>query len=52
MTTILAIAREEWRLWLRSRVAILALLIVSAIIAATSLLNAQRMAEEIGRAHV
>ncbi|MDG1418991.1 MAG: DUF3526 domain-containing protein [Maricaulis sp.] len=46
MTTILAIATEEWRLWLRSRVAILALLIVSTIIAATSLLNAQRMAEE------
>ncbi|MFS2319218.1 DUF3526 domain-containing protein [Maricaulis sp. D1M11] len=46
MTVILAIARQEWRLWLRSRVAILAMALVSLIIAATSLLNAHRMADE------
>lgn len=46
MTATYAIAREEWRLWLRSKVAIIAFLIVSLIIAATSVLNAQRMSHE------
>ncbi|MEL7540090.1 MAG: DUF3526 domain-containing protein [Pseudomonadota bacterium] len=46
MTSSLIIAREEWRLWLRSKVAIIAFLIVSLIIAATSVLNAGRMADE------
>lgn len=46
MTNALLIAREEWRLWLRSKVAVIAFVIVSLIIAATSVLNAGRMADE------
>lgn len=46
MTSALLIAKEEWRLWLRSKVAVIAFLIVSLIIAATSILNAGRMADE------
>lgn len=46
MTGALIIAKEEWRLWLRSKVAIIAFLTVSLIIAATSILNASRMADE------
>ncbi|MEM9054974.1 MAG: DUF3526 domain-containing protein [Pseudomonadota bacterium] len=47
MSSAFAIAREEWRLWLRSKVAVLAFLIVSLIIAATSILNAQGMGHEL-----
>ena len=51
MSTAVSIAREEWRLWLRSRIAIAALIIVSLIIALTSLLNATRIAEERHERH-
>ncbi|MEO0466550.1 MAG: DUF3526 domain-containing protein [Pseudomonadota bacterium] len=46
MSAKLSIASEEWRLWLRSKVAVLALATVGLIIAGTSLLTATRMAEE------
>ena len=46
MKAILSIAGEEWRLWLRSRVAVFALVAVGFIIACTSVLTASRMAEE------
>ncbi len=40
------IAREEWRLWLRSRVVIFAALIVAVLIAATSVLTVNRVSAE------
>ncbi|MEO0785203.1 MAG: DUF3526 domain-containing protein [Pseudomonadota bacterium] len=46
MRAALSIASEEWRLWLRSRIAVLALATVGLIIAGTSVLTASRMAEE------
>lgn len=46
MSAIFSIAADEWRLWLRSRVAILALAAVAVIIAGTSVLTASRMAHE------
>ncbi|MEO1643360.1 MAG: DUF3526 domain-containing protein [Pseudomonadota bacterium] len=46
MNTVISIAREEWRLWLRSNIALAALVIVSLIIAFTSILNASRISDE------
>ncbi|MEL6955074.1 MAG: ABC transporter permease subunit, partial [Pseudomonadota bacterium] len=46
MRAALSIAAEEWRLWLRSRIAVLTLATVGLIIAGTSVLTASRMAEE------
>ncbi|MDY7098390.1 MAG: DUF3526 domain-containing protein [Pseudomonadota bacterium] len=46
MSTITRIAREEWRLWLRSRVVVTAALIVAVLIAATSVLTVNRVADE------
>lgn len=46
MKAILSIASEEWRLWFRSRIAVLALGAVGLIIAGTSVLTASRMAHE------
>lgn len=46
MSAVLRIAREEWRLWARSRVVLLAGLIVAALILVTSTLTALRVAEE------
>ncbi|MEM1151853.1 MAG: DUF3526 domain-containing protein [Pseudomonadota bacterium] len=46
MSTVFAIASEEWRLWMRSKIALVALLTVSLIIAGASVLTASRMAEE------
>ena len=49
MTTALRIAREEWRLWARSRVVLVAALIVAVLVAATSVLTAQRLSDEAER---
>ena len=46
MNTAIRIAREEWRLWLRSKVAIAAALIIAALLAATSVLTVNRIADE------
>jgi ABC-2 type transport system permease protein len=46
MSTALRIAREEWRLWARSRVVLVAALIVAVLVAATSVLTALRVSEE------
>ncbi len=46
MSTITRIAREEWRLWLRSKVVIAAALIVAVLLAATSFLTVDRIATE------
>ncbi|KWV92044.1 DUF3526 domain-containing protein [Erythrobacter sp. YT30] len=46
MSTVLRIAREEWRLWLRSKVVVAAALIVAVLLAATSVLTVNRVAEE------
>ncbi len=46
MSTIFTIAAAEWRLWMRSRSALAALLAVVLIIAATSVLTAVRFTEE------
>jgi len=46
MSPATRIAREEWRLWLRSRVVIAAALIIAALLAATSVLTINRIAEE------
>ncbi|WP_432200135.1 DUF3526 domain-containing protein [Erythrobacter sp. W53] len=40
------IAREEWRLWLRSKVVVAAALIVAVLLAATSFLTIDRIASE------
>lgn len=49
MSAITRIAREEWRLWARSRVVLIAALIVAVLVAATSTLTALRVGEEAGR---
>jgi ABC-2 type transport system permease protein len=49
MTTLTRIAREEWRLWARSRVVLMAGLIVAVLVVATSVLTALRIAEEAER---
>lgn len=46
MSAALRIAREEWRLWARSRVVLVAALIVAVLVAITSVLTAQRVADE------
>lgn len=46
MSAVLSIAGEEWRLWLRSKIALVALITVSLIIAVTSLLTASRIGDE------
>ncbi len=46
MSAALRIAREEWRLWARSRVVLLAGLIVALLLAVTSIVTALRVAEE------
>lgn len=46
MSTVTRIAREEWRLWLRSRVVVAAALIIAVLIAVTSVLTANRVADE------
>lgn len=46
MSAALRIAREEWRLWTRSRVVLLAGLIVALLLAVTSILTALRVTEE------
>jgi ABC-2 type transport system permease protein len=43
MSIALRIAREEWRLWLRSRIVVAAALIVAALIAATAFLTLDRL---------
>ncbi|MFY8048568.1 MAG: DUF3526 domain-containing protein [Erythrobacter sp.] len=49
MSTLSRIAREEWRLWARSRVVLVAALIIAALVAATTMLTAFRVAEEAER---
>lgn len=49
MSTLNRIAREEWRLWARSRVVLVAALIVAVLVAATSVLTALRVSEEAER---
>ena len=46
MNRIIAIAREESRLWLRSRLALFTLLIFAVLLTATSIATALRMSEE------
>ncbi len=46
MNTALLIAREEWRLWARSRVVLVAALIVAVLLAVTSVLTAARVSDE------
>lgn len=46
MSAVLSIAGEEWRLWLRSKIALVALITVSLIIAVTSFLTAARIGDE------
>ncbi len=46
MSGVTRIAREEWRLWLRSRVIVSASLIVAILLAATSFLTLTRVADE------
>lgn len=46
MNTVLRIAREEWRLWARSRVVLVAALIIAVLLAATSAITAGRVTEE------
>ncbi len=49
MSTALRIAREEWRLWARSRVVLVAALIVAVLLAATSAITASRVTEEAAK---
>lgn len=49
MSAAWRIAREEWRLWARSRVALVAALIMAVLVAVTSTLTALRVAEEAER---
>ena len=49
MSTALRIAREEWRLWARSRVVLVAALIVAVLLAATSAITAGRVTEEAAK---
>jgi len=46
MNGIIRIAREEWRLWLRSKVVVAAALIVAVLLATTSFLTINRIATE------
>ena len=46
MSAVTRIAREEWRLWLRSKVVVAAALIVAVLLAATSALTVNRIAAE------
>ena len=46
MNSVFSIAREEWRLWLRSRLALSALLVFALLLTATSVLTALRMSAE------
>lgn len=46
MSAVFSIAGEEWRLWLRSKIALVALITVSLIIAVTSVLTASRIGDE------
>ena len=46
MSAISRIAREEWRLWLRSKVVVAAAVIVTVLLATTSILTINRVAEE------
>ena len=46
MSKVLSIAREESRLWLRSRLALFTLLIFSVLLAAVSIATSLRMSEE------
>ena len=46
MNSVTRIAREEWRLWLRSRVVVAAALIVAVLVAATSVLTVNRIVAE------
>lgn len=49
MSVLTRIAREEWRLWTRSRVILVASLIVAVLVAATSVLTAKRVTEDAER---
>jgi ABC-2 type transport system permease protein len=46
MSEITRIAKEEWRLWLRSKVVVFAAVIVAVLLAATSVLTVNRIADE------
>lgn len=46
MNTALLIAREEWRLWARSRVVLVAALIMAVLLAVTSVLTVARVGDE------
>lgn len=46
MSTALQIAREEWRLWARSRVVLVAALITAVLLAVTSVLTVFRVGDE------
>ncbi len=46
MNMMLRIAKEEWRLWLRSKVIVVATLIVATLLAVTSMLTVNRVANE------
>lgn len=46
MNKIFRIAKEEWRLWLRSKVIVLATLIVAVLLTTTSVLTVNRVASE------
>lgn len=46
MNMMLRIAKEEWRLWLRSKVIVVATLIVAVLLAVTSVLTVNRVASE------
>ena len=46
MNSVFSIAREEWRLWLRSRLALSALLVFALLLTSTSVLTALRMSAE------
>ncbi|MCR9179144.1 MAG: DUF3526 domain-containing protein [Erythrobacteraceae bacterium] len=49
MNTVLLIAREEWRLWARSRVVLVAALIVAVLLAVTSAITAARVGDEAAK---
>lgn len=46
MSSAIRIAREEWRLWLRSKVVVAAALIIAVLLAVTSVLTINRIADE------
>lgn len=46
MSTVTRIAREEWRLWLRSKVVVAAAIIMAVLLTATSFLTISRIASE------